>query len=203
MERKKALKQLKFLSKGHKSMRLAAESWDEEWKILISTIMSARTLDETTIPTAEKLFGKYNSIKRLSKAKVSDVEKIIRPVNYYRNKSKNVVGCANGIVDNFNGKVPHEMEDLVSLPGVGAKTANVFLSEVGKDAIAVDTHVYYISRYLEWSKEKEPVKVGKDLEKLFPKNKWSSVNRTLVRFGKTHTSRKNKNKILDEVRGIS
>ena len=205
MDRKKALKQLRALGrlgKTSQEMRLAAEAWDEEWEILISTIMSARTLDETTIPTAEKLFKKYNSLDKLSKARISDVEKIIRPVNFYRNKSKNVVNCAQEIIERFNGVVPRKVEDLISLSGVGAKTANVFLSEVGNDAIGVDTHLAYCSHYLGWTDSKDPKNIQKDLEKLFPKSTWSKLNPTAVRFGKTHTSRKKKNEILDEIKLI-
>jgi len=201
-KRVKALKQLKALSEKPKEMRLAAEGWKEEWQILVSTIMSARTRDEVTIPTAHKLFAKYPSIEKLAKVKTKDVERLIRPVNFYRNKSKSVVGAAKKIAEDFNGKVPHKISDLLTIPGVGSKTANVFLSEVGKDAIGVDTHVHYISRYLGWSKEKDPKKVGKDLEKLFPKSYWSKINQTLVRFGKSHTSRKEKNMLLDKIKKI-
>ena len=201
-KRAKALKQLKALSEKPKEMRLAAEGWSQEWQILISTIMSARTRDEVTIPVAHKLFAKYPSIEKLSKAKTKDVEGLIRRVNFYRNKSKSVIGAAKKIAEDFNGKVPHKISELVTIPGVGNKTANVFLSEVGKDAIGVDTHVYYISKYLGWSKEKYPKKVGKDLEKLFPKKYWSKINQTLVRFGKSHTSRKEKNKLLEQIKKI-
>jgi len=201
-KRARALKQLKALSEKPKEMRLAAEGWSQEWQILISTIMSARTRDEVTIPVAHKLFAKYPSIEKLSKAKTKDVEGLIRPVNFYRNKSKSVIGAAKKIAEDFNGKVPHKIEDLISIPGVGSKTANVFLSEVGKDAIGVDTHLAYISQKLGWTKNKNPDKIQKDLEKLFPKKYWSKINQTLVRFGKSHTSRKEKNMLLDKIKKI-
>ena len=197
-----ALKQLKILAKKPKEMRLAAESWSSDFQILVSTIMSARTRDETTIPVAEKLFKKYPNSKKLSRAKLSEIQKTIRPVNFFRNKSKNIIACAKKIESDFKGKVPKTIESLISLPGVGRKTANVFLSEIGKPGIGVDTHVSYISQKLGWTKNKNPHKIEKDLKELFPEKYWSIVNSTLVRFGKTHTSRKQKDKILEEVRRV-
>ena len=202
MNQKTALKQLKILAKKPKEMRLAAESWSSDFQILISTVMSARTRDETTIPVAEKLFKKYPNSKKLSRAKLSEIQKTIRPVNFFRNKSKNIIACAKKIESDFKGKVPKTIESLISLPGVGRKTANVFLSEIGKPGIGVDTHVSYISQKLGWTKNKNPHKIEKDLKELFPEKYWSIVNSTLVRFGKTHTSRKQKDKILEEVRRV-
>ncbi len=202
MNKKSALKQLNLLSKEPKEMRLAAESWQSEFQILISTIMSARTRDEVTIPVAEKLFKKFPNSKKLSKAKSNEVKKIIKPVNFFRNKSKNIIACAKKLESRFNGKVPRSIDELITLPGVGRKTANVFLAEIGDDAIGVDTHVSYISQKLKWTKNKNPKKIEHDLKSLFPKKYWSKVNSTLVRFGKSHTSRKEKDKLLEEIRKI-
>ena len=154
MNLKRALKQLKLLSKKPKEMRLAAESWENDFQILISTIMSARTRDETTIPVAENLFKKFPNSKKLAKAKVSEIQKIIRPVNFFRNKSRNIISCAKKLESDFKGKVPRTIDELILLPGVGRKTANVFLSEVGISGIGVDTHVSYISQKLGWTKHK-------------------------------------------------
>ena len=148
-------------------MRLAAESWKSNFQILISTIMSARTRDEVTIPVAEKLFKKYQNSKKLAAAKISEVEKVIKPVNFYRNKSRNIVNCSKKIVSEFGGKIPLNFEELISLPGVGRKTANVFLSEYGKSAIGVDTHLSHISQKLGWTKNKRPDKIERDLQNLF------------------------------------
>ncbi|MEK6834725.1 MAG: hypothetical protein AABX61_00490, partial [Nanoarchaeota archaeon] len=90
----KIIKQLEELDKRSSKMRLAAESWNEEWQTLISTIMSARTRDEKTIPVATELFKKYNTIQKLASSKLKDVQKIIRPINFYKTKSKNVINCA-------------------------------------------------------------------------------------------------------------
>lgn len=204
MASEKVLRQFKAL-KNHpsiKSMRLAAESWGSDFQILISTIMSARTRDETTIPTAESLFKKFPTAEKLSKAPLWEIEKIIRPVNFFRNKSKNILACSKEIVKNYDGKIPHDIAKLVKLPGVGRKTANVFLAELGQDAIGVDTHVAYISRKLGWTKNSQQEKIEQDLKTIFPKNLWKGVNSTLVRFGKTHTSRKKKDSLLREIKKI-
>ena len=202
MNQKTALKQLKLLSKKSSKMRLAAEAWKSPFQILVSTILSARTRDETTILVAKKLFMKYPDAKKLSRAKISEVQKIIKPVNFYKNKSKNIIACAKKLSKEYKEKPPHDLDKLVTLPGVGRKTANVFLSEIGKPGIGVDTHVSYISQKLGWTKHKNPHKIEQDLKKLFPKKYWSKVNSTLVRFGKTHTSRREKDKILGEIKRV-
>lgn len=202
MDSKRAIKQLKALGAGGKMMRLAAESWASDFQILVSTILSARTRDEVTIVVAENLFKEYPTAETLAKAKLTEIEKLIKPVNFYRNKSKSIINCAKEITEKFQGRVPHDIEKLIELSGVGRKTANVFLAEQGKDAIPVDTHVFYISKNLGWAKGKHPHDVEQELRTLFPKEYWNRLNTTLVRFGKTHTSRKEKDALLDEIKKI-
>lgn len=194
------LQQLKELEKlGNKLIRLAAESWDEHWKILISTIMSARTRDEVTIVVADKLFKKYPTIEKLAEAELKELENIIKSVNFYRNKSKNILNCAKTLAKEHNNIVPLNFEALLKLPGVGRKTANVFLSEIGKAAIGVDTHLAYCSQKLGWSKNKNPHKIEEDLKKLFPRKLWKKINPIAVRFGKTYNSKKKKDEILEKI----
>ena len=200
---KKALKQFKELKKAGGEMRLAAEEWDKPWKTLISTILSARSLDETTIKYATILFDKYDSVEKLARADLKEVEKIIKPINFYRNKSKNIINCCKVLKEKYNSNPPKEFDKLIELPGVGKKTASVFLSEYGTHAIAVDTHVFYISRYLGWSSGNTPDKVMDDLMAFFPTKYWSNLNPVLVRFGKKYTSRKEKNRLLDEINNIN
>jgi endonuclease III len=203
MEREKAIRQLNKL-KDHESirdMRLAAEKWGAPWKTLISILLSARTRDEITIKVSTELFKRYDTVGKLANAKTEDVEIIIKSINFFRNKTKNVIGCAKMLVDKYNSKVPLDIDELVKLPGVGRKTANVFLAEFGRDTIGVDTHVSYISQKLEWTFNKTPEKIEIDLENLFPKEYWKIINSTLVRFGKTHTSKKEKDRILEELGG--
>jgi endonuclease-3 len=202
MKEKTALKQIKFMEKNSGKMRLAAEEWRTSWQILISTILSARTRDETTIIVSKKLFKKYPNEKKLAKAKIKDVEKTIRPVNFYRNKSKNIINCSKELIKKYKGKIPKTIEGLITFSGVGRKTANVFLAEIGEEGIGVDTHVSYISQKLNWTKNKNPAKIEQDLKKLFSKKNWGVVNSRLVRFGKTHTSKKKKDELLEEVKKI-
>ena len=103
------------------------------------------------------------------------------------------------LAEKFAGAPPHDILQLVTLPGVGRKTANVFVAEYGAPAIGVDTHVSYISQKLGWTKHKEPHKIESDLRKLFPKRYWQKLNRTLVRFGKTHMSRRKKDELLLQI----
>lgn len=202
MELKRALRQLSELKRLGGNMRLAAEGWGEEWKCLIATIMSAQSRDETTIPIAEKLFERYPTLFDLSKSKYEDVLYIFRSLNLNKGKAKNVIACASELIEIHNGKIPHDLDKLIELSGVGRKTANVFLSEHGKDGLAVDTHVYQIARKLRWSDSKNHHIVERDLKKLFPRKHWSKVNPTLVRFGKKYTSRRIKNQLLDQINTI-
>jgi endonuclease III len=196
MDSKLAVRQLnaiKKLTKG-KEMRLAAE-WNSKYNTLVATILSAQTRDETTIPVCDILFKKYPSMKILAKARVGSVEKIIRRINYYRTKAKNIIATAKML---SGKKIPETINELLKLPGVGRKVANVYLVEAhGSDAIGVDTHVARISFKLGWTKNKNPHKIEKDLEKLFPKKYWGKVNEALVRFGKSYgRSRKQEDDVL-------
>lgn len=197
-DRKIAMKQLRFLKKHSKKMRLAADGWENDWQVLISILLSARTLDETVIRVCTPMFKKYPTAVELSKLNLDEVKELIGSINFYNNKSKMILSTSKKIVEEFNGAVPHDLDKLIALSGVGRKTANVFLGVNGGSNIGVDTHVNYISNYLGWTKSSKPEIIEKDLEKLFPKNKWNTIGHTLIRFGKTHTSKKIKNMILDE-----
>jgi len=200
MNQIRALKQLAALNNLKGNMRLAAEKWKTPFQTLVSIILSARTLDETTIKVCEKLFNPYPSAKILSKATLEEIQKIIKPVNFYINKSKSLLNCAKKVEEKYYGEPPKDFEKLIALPGVGPKTANVFLAEYGTDAIGVDTHVAYISHYLGWTTSKNPDMIEENLKKLFPRKKWRKLNRTLVSFGKKYTSRKEKNVLLDSIK---
>ena len=202
MDEKTAIKQLNELKKLGKNLRLAADGWGAKWETLVATLMSARTTDARTIPTAQELFAKFNSIEKLSQASVGSIAKIIRPVNFYKTKARNISNLAKIIVKQYNGEIPMKFEELVELPGVGRKTANVFLAEYGHETIGVDTHVSYCAHRLGWTKHKEQHKIEKDLEELFPKRYWGELNWILVRFGQTYKSRREKNEILDRVKRI-
>lgn len=201
-KRSKAIKQLQFLKLHSSKMRLAAEEWDSPWKTLIAISLSAQSRDETTIKIASKLFEKYPSVNALAKANYVDVLFVLKSLNYNRTKAKNIIACAKLLVKNYAGVVPLDVDKLIQLPGVGRKTANVFLSEMGFDAVGVDVHVAYCAYVLGWTKHKNPNKIEVDLKKLFPKRLWSRLNGTLVRFGKTYTSKRIKNELLGEIKRL-
>jgi endonuclease-3 len=196
MDRKKAIRQLMYLKRYSSGLRLAAEKWNKPWKSLIATILSARTRDEKTIGVCNLLFRRYRSLNELANADLKDVEKIIRPVNFYKTKAKNIIECSRVLVKEYKGRVPTGFDKLIKLRGVGRKTANVFLSEIGKDAIGIDTHCAYISRKLGWTKGKNQKEIEDDLKRLFPKRYWRHVNPILVRFGRGY-SKKKRDEILE------
>lgn len=184
------LKKVRELVKGREDVRLAAE-WKEDWKSLISTILSSQTKDETTILISNKLYHKYGSLRRLSRARIRDIKKIIKPVNFYKTKAKHILETSKILVETYKGKIPKDRDKLMELPGVGRKVANVYLVEVhGEAAIGVDTHVAFLSQVLGWSRNKDPHKIERDLEKLFPSRYWNSINYILVRFGRIYNTRK-------------
>jgi len=184
MNSKKAIMQFRAIKKlvSRNEMRLASE-WNSKYKILIATILSAQTRDETTVDVCKVLFEKYPSMITLSKARISSVEKIIRRVNYHKTKAKKYCcGCKKCFPD---GEFLKTTEELVGLPGVGRKVANVYLATAHKmDVIGVDTHVKRISFKLGWTKNKSQNKIEIDLMKLFPRKYWGEINDTLVRFGR-------------------
>jgi endonuclease III len=202
VSQKTAINQLNALKKLGKEQRLAADGWPHKWQTVIATLMSARTTDKRTIPVAEELFRKYPSIQKLSRASISNIGLIIRPVNFYKTKSKNIKKLAQIVVKKYQGDIPLDFDKLVELPGVGRKTANVVLAEYEGDNIGVDTHVNWLSKQLGWTRSDKQEVVENDLKKLFPKSYWRNINWILVRFGQTFPSRKKKLEILKAVKKI-
>jgi len=181
---------------GKSVKRLAAEGWNGDWKILIATIMSAQSRDETTIPIAEGLFRRYNSLEKLAAANVNDVLKIFSSLNYNRTKAKHVVLAARYIKGEFHGIIPEEIENLIRIPGVGRKTANLVLIEVHKkDAICIDTHCHRILNVSGLVCTKTPHQTEIEIMKIAPRRYWKRINRLLVLWGKDCSSR-DKKKLL-------
>ena len=170
---------------GKSDKRLAGEGWKYDWQTLITTIMSAQSRDETTIPIAENLFKKYDSLESLSKAKNQDALIIFKSLNYNKTKAKNVIAAAQYLIKTHEGKVPDTIEKLIEIPGVGRKTANLIITEIhNKDGICVDTHVHRISNVLGLVKTKTPHQTELELQKIAPKKYWSRINRIFVLWGK-------------------
>jgi len=195
---------LKIFKKAEKkyknsSKRLAAEEWKMGWQVLISTIMSAQSRDETTIPIAENLFEKYPTLKKLADADYESVLKILKSMNYNKTKSKHVIEAARYIIANFNEKIPDKIDELVKIPGVGRKTANLVLTEVHNlEGITVDTHVHRISNVLCLVETKTPEQTERALRKIVPKKYWGRINRIFVLWGKDISGR-NKGRLLKSI----
>jgi len=162
----------------------------DPYEILISTVMSARTKDEVTLEASKRLFAIAPNVKILSKLDTKILEKTIYPVGFYKTKAHHLHDLAGSLLTSFGGKVPTTKSDLVSLPGVGIKTANLVLNRAfGVSAIAVDTHVHRISNLLSWVHTKTPEQTGKELVKIIPKKYWTDMNRLFVSIGRQFTSK--------------
>ena len=181
---------------GCSDKRLSAEGWNYDWQVLVATIMSAQSRDEVTILAAEKLFEKYTSLESLANAEMFEVLKIFSGLNYNKTKAKNVIQTAKMLVCDFDGIVPSNIEDLVLLPGVGRKTANLVLTTIyGMDGICVDTHVHRISNVFGFVKTKNPTQTERALLKFVPRKYWAKINRIFVLWGKDCSGR-DKKKLL-------
>ncbi len=156
------------------------------YRVLISTILSARAKDTVSYPISNAVFKKYPDAKSLAKAKQKSVEKIIKSIGFYRNKAKNIIGSARIVQRKYGGKVPRTKSELLELPGVGSKVAGcVLVYAFGISAIPVDTHVHRISNRLGWVKTKTPEQTERALEQLVPRKYWIDVNELLVTHGQT------------------
>ncbi|MDP8012208.1 MAG: endonuclease III domain-containing protein [Thermoplasmata archaeon] len=159
--------------------------FSEPWKVLISTVLSQRTKDETTAMVSERLYKIYPDLESISKANLDHLENVLKPIGFYREKAKRIREIAKILINEYNGKVPEDKDLLMKLPGVGTKTANIVLSiSFKKDYIAVDTHVHRISNRLGWVKTKTPEETEIELEKIIDKKYWKILNGILVEFGK-------------------
>lgn len=160
------------------------------YKTLISTLLSSRTKDELTLKVSQKLFKKASNIKALSGLTIGELTKLIYPVGFYRTKAKQLNKLSEIVLTKYHGKIPKTREELMSLPGVGRKTANLVLNRAFDiPAIAVDTHVHRISNMVGWVKTKTPEKTEVGLMRILPKNYWSRVNRLFVSIGQQYRSK--------------
>jgi len=155
-------------------------------QILVATILSAQCTDERVNQITPALFDKYRKAEDFAQADQEELEGEIRPTGFFRNKSKSIIGAAKIIVERFDGKVPDNMSDLITLPGVARKTANIVLSSGYSiaEGIAVDTHVKRLSGRLGLSQAKDPDKIEQDLLALVPKKHWLDFNYMLVNHGR-------------------
>lgn len=163
------------------------------FEMVVAVMLSAQCTDERVNKTTPSIFAKYSTPEDFANIDIKELEDLIHPCGFYKNKAKNIKACARTIVEKFNGQVPKSMEELVSLPGVGRKSANVVMLEAFGEAkgIAVDTHCKRISNKMGLSKETEPEKIEQDLLKFFDKEDYKDINHLLVWHGrKTCIARK-------------
>jgi len=156
-------------------------------ELLISTILSAQCTDVRVNMVTKDLFKKYKSAKDWAKADIKQIESDIKSTGFYHNKAISIKGACTAISEQFGGKVPDTMDELVELPGVGRKTANVVLGNAfGKPAIACDTHVIRLSQRLGLSENNDPVKLEFDLAEIVPKASWTMFSHTLILHGRKY-----------------
>ena len=164
------------------------------FELLVATILSAQCTDNQVNRVTPVLFKRLHRPQEFVKTPVAEIEELVRPTGFYRNKARNIKACCQALIDRHGGKVPRTIEALVELPGVGRKTANVVLGAAfDTPGVVVDTHVGRISSRLGLTKNKDPKKIEIDLMRIIPKNQWSDFSLRLIFFGReTCTARKPK-----------
>ncbi|MGH3505700.1 MAG: endonuclease III, partial [Nocardioidaceae bacterium] len=155
--------------------------FDTPWQLLVVTVLSAQTTDKRVNAVSPILFERYPGPKELAAADPADVEAIIAPTGFFRAKTASIMKLAAAVLDDFGGEVPGRLADLVTLPGVGRKTANVVLGNgFGVPGITVDTHFGRLARRLGWTNEADPVKVEHEVGALFPRKDWTLLSHHLI-----------------------
>lgn len=158
---------------------------DNPWQLLIAVILSAQCTDARVNIVTKDLFVKYDSLEKLANANLKELEWDIHSTGFYHNKAKNIIACAKRLVEVYGGELPSELEELLTLAGVGRKTANVIRGNIFHDpSIVVDTHVKRISNRLGFTKEQDPEKIEFDLMKKIPKDHWILYNIQIISFGR-------------------
>ena len=188
----KALEILKLLKKEF-SRPVTALHHQNAFQLLIATILSAQCTDERVNMVTPGLFKKYSNAKSFAEANQTELEQDIRSTGFYRMKSKNIIGCCKALVDRFSGEVPDRIDDLVTLLGVGRKTANVVLGQAFGIAagVVVDTHVHRLSQRLGFTRNDTPEKIEQDLMSLFPKKYWIDIGSVLILHGRKTCNARN------------
>jgi endonuclease-3 len=154
-------------------------------ELLVATVMSAQTTDVRVNDITPEVFARYPDALAYAQADRADMQEVLRPTGFFRAKAESLIGIGQALVERFDGTVPNRIEDLVTLPGVGRKTANVVLGNAfGIPGITVDTHVTRLARRLALTTEEDPVKIEKDLSGLFEKSEWTAVSHRLIFHGR-------------------
>ena len=168
------------------------------FEMVVAVMLSAQCTDERVNRTTPSIFAKYSTPKDFTDIDIEELEKLIHPCGFYKNKAKNIKACARMIMEEYNGEVPKTMEELMKLPGVGRKSANVVMLEAFGEAkgIAVDTHCKRIANKLGLSKEKEPEKIEQDLLKYFDKSEYKDINHLFIWHGRIFAQQGRQNVIV-------
>lgn len=183
--KQKALEVIKRLRKQYPQPKSALH-FNNPFELLVATILSAQTTDALVNKVTANLFRKYRAVTEYAAAPVDEFRKEISSVNFYNNKAKNILATANLIVEKFHSEVPRTMEELITLPGVARKTANIVLFNAFgiNEGIAVDTHVKRVAFRLGLTRHEDPGKVEKDLLEITPKKEWGNITHLLIFHGR-------------------
>lgn len=184
-QKERMLKVLKLLHRYYPDAECALEH-DSPLQLLIATILSAQCTDKRVNMITPGLFARYPDARSMSQAKLEDLEELIRSTGFYRNKAKNIKKCCTDLAEKFAGELPRNLEEMTSLAGVGRKTANVVLGTAFglASGIVVDTHVGRLSQRLGFAREKNPVGIEKELQKLVPQKEWINYSHLLIHHGR-------------------
>jgi endonuclease-3 len=186
MDKKEVMAEIIRKLKKEYPVLKSALNFSSPFELLAATILSAQTTDVHVNKVTETLFKKYKNVNDFANTDSATLEKDVSSVNFYRNKARNIQNAARIIIEKFNGEVPRTMEDLISLPGVARKTANIVLYNVFGiiEGIAVDTHVIRLAGRLGLTKNEDPVKIEKDLMEVVPKKEWGNITHLLIFHGR-------------------
>jgi endonuclease-3 len=187
MDRKKQVRDvLRLLKKAYPEPKTAL-NFRTPFELLVATVLSAQATDVHINKVTKRLFRKYRSVKDFAEVSLDELKKDISSVNFFNNKAKSIHASAAVVMEEFGGKVPRTMEELITLPGVARKTANIILSNAYGviEGIAVDTHVARLSGRLGLTKEKDPVKIERDLMEVTPKKDWPALSHLLIFHGRS------------------
>lgn len=166
------------------SVTLVGKKWKDPFLVLISCILSLRTKDETTLPASERLFRAAATPQDMLRLKLWEIEKLIYPVGFYRTKARVILGICRDVLEKFNARVPSDLDTLLTMKGVGRKTANLVLTEgFGLPGICVDTHVHRISNRIGYVRTKTPYDTEMMLREKLPPGHWINYNALLVTWG--------------------
>lgn len=185
MKKDKFIEIFELLKKEYPNAKCSL-NFSTPFEILVAVALSAQCTDERVNKVTSEIFPKYNRPEDFANLPLEDIEKMIHSCGFYRNKAKNLKLASQKILSDFNGNVPSTMDELMTIPGIGRKSANVIMLEAfnNPQGIAVDTHVKRLSNRIGFSNEKDPEKIEKDLLKILPKKYYSDANHILILHGR-------------------